>query len=108
VGTADLTAGLAIGERPVEPVHQHAGVHMGVAMPKRSLAGLMLLALVGVYAICRWFFGLALAVFDYRVSGWLVVGLGVLLFAWVIMTVFTVFAAGDEDAPAERFSSERW
>jgi uncharacterized membrane protein (DUF485 family) len=75
-------------------------------MPKRSLAGLMLLALVGVYAICRWFFGLALAVFDYRVSGWLVVGLGVLLFAWVITTVFTVLALGDEDAPAERFSSE--
>jgi uncharacterized membrane protein (DUF485 family) len=68
----------------------------------------MLLALVGVHAICRWFFGLALAVFDYRVSGWLVVGLGVLLFAWVIMTVFKVFAAGDVDAPAERFSSERW
>jgi uncharacterized membrane protein (DUF485 family) len=35
------------------------------------------------------------------VSGRLVVALGVLLFAWVIMTVFTVFAAGDED-------SERW
>jgi uncharacterized membrane protein (DUF485 family) len=68
----------------------------------------MLLALVGVYAICRWFFAIAVAVFDYRVSGWLVVALGVLLFAWVIMTVFTVLARGDEDAPAERFSSERW
>ncbi len=76
-------------------------------MPKRSLAGLMLLALVGVYAICRWFFGIALAIFDDRVSGWLVVGLGVLLFAWVTMTVFAVLARGDEDAPAESLSSER-
>ena len=76
-------------------------------MPKRSLAGLMLLALVGVYAICRWFFGIAVTVFDYRVSGWLVVGLGVLLFAWVIMTVFTVLERGDETAPSESLSSER-
>ena len=76
-------------------------------MPKRSLAGLMLLTLVGVHAICRWFFGIALAVFDSRVSGWMVVALGVLLFAWVIMTVFAMLAPGDEDAPSERSSSER-
>jgi uncharacterized membrane protein (DUF485 family) len=76
-------------------------------MPKRSLAGLMLLALVGVYAICRWFFGLAVAILDYRVSGWLVVALGVLLFAWVVTTVFAVLAPGDEDSPAEGVSSER-
>ncbi len=68
-------------------------------MPKRSLAGLMLLALVGVYAICRWFFGIAVTVFDSRVSGWLVVAVGVLLSAWVFMTVSTVLAPGDEDAP---------
>jgi len=42
------------------------------------------------------------------VSGWLVVGLGVLLFAWVIMTVLTVIDRGDEDAPVEGFSSESW
>jgi hypothetical protein len=76
-------------------------------MPKRSLAGVMLLAIVGVYSICRWFFWIALAVFDYRVSGWLVVGLGVLLFAWVIMTVFPLVVPDDEDAPSESFSSER-
>jgi hypothetical protein len=76
-------------------------------MPKRSLAGVMLLAIVGVYSICRWFFWAALAVFDYRVSGWLVVGLGVLLFAWVIMTLFPLVVPDDEDAPSENFSSER-
>jgi hypothetical protein len=76
-------------------------------MPRRSLAGVMLLAIVGVYSICRWFFWVALAVFDYRVSGWLVVGLGVLLFAWVIMTVFPLVVPDDEDAPSENFSSER-
>jgi hypothetical protein len=42
------------------------------------------------------------------VSGWLVVGLGVLLFAWVIMTVLSVIDRGDEDTPSEGFSSERW
>ena len=76
-------------------------------MPRRSLAGLMLLALVGVHSICRWVFGIAVAIFDQRVSGWMVVGLGVVLSAWVIMTVFTVLAPGDEDAPSEGFSSER-
>ena len=76
-------------------------------MPKRSLAGVMVLALVGIYSICRWFFGVALAVFDYRVSGWLVVGLGVLLFAWVIMTLFPLVVPDDEDAPSENFTSER-